>query len=102
MNQANRSQATGAYGTDYTKWDMWCPEDEEDDLFNSLTPNNPAFRTMERDIDERHKRWAGRHTSLVEGLEQPCTAHQLYTARHSKHPMSTELECHITLCPCLP
>lgn len=54
--QANKSQAVGAYGTDYTKWDMWCPEDEEDDLFNSLTPNNPAFRAMERDIDDRHKR----------------------------------------------
>jgi hypothetical protein len=36
---------------------MWCPEDEEDDLFNSLTPNNPAFRAMERDIDDRHKRY---------------------------------------------
>lgn len=44
-------------GTDYTKWDMWCPEDEEDDLINSITPtHNAAFRAMEKDIDERHRK----------------------------------------------
>ena len=47
------------FGTDYTKWDMWCPEDDEDELINSLTPtHNPAFRAMEKDIDERHNRYA--------------------------------------------
>ena len=46
----------GANGTDYARWDMWCPSDEEDDMINGLTPNNPQFRAMERDIEERHKR----------------------------------------------
>jgi hypothetical protein len=41
-------------GTDYAKWDMWCPEDEEDDLFNSLTP--PDCKAMEKDINDRHKK----------------------------------------------
>ncbi|KAG1662073.1 hypothetical protein FOA52_005320 [Chlamydomonas sp. UWO 241] len=43
-------------GTDYTKWDLWCPEDEEDEMINSITPNSAAFRSMEKDIDERHSR----------------------------------------------
>lgn len=48
---------TGAgAGTDYTRWDMWCPEDEEDDMVNSCTPNSPEFRAMEKDINERHER----------------------------------------------
>lgn len=46
------------YFTDYNKWDMWCPEDEQDDLINSMTPNNPQFKAMEKDIEERHKRSA--------------------------------------------
>jgi hypothetical protein len=50
-------QTTQAYATDYARWDMWCPSDEEDDLFNSIPPNNPAFRAMERDINDRHARW---------------------------------------------
>jgi len=50
----------GANGTDYARWDMWCPSDEEDDMINGLTPNNPQFRAMERDIEERHKRCAPR------------------------------------------
>ena len=50
--------ATGEtpHKTDYTKWDLWAPEDEEDDLVNSLTPNSPEFRAMEKDIDDRHNR----------------------------------------------
>lgn len=43
-------------GTDYTRWDMWCPEDEEDELINSITPSSSAFRALEKDIDERHAR----------------------------------------------
>ena len=42
-------------GTDYTKWDMWCPSDEEDELISKLTlPNTAEFKAMEKDIDERH------------------------------------------------
>jgi len=48
--------AASTTGTDYTKWDMWCPEDEEDELFNSLTP--PECKAMEKDINDRHKRCA--------------------------------------------
>jgi hypothetical protein len=47
-----------AGGTDYAKWDLWCPSDEEDDLFNSIAPNTPEFRAMEADINTRHHRWA--------------------------------------------
>lgn len=45
------------FETDYAKWDMWCPSDDEDDLFNSIPPNTPQFRAMEKDIDQRHTRW---------------------------------------------
>lgn len=45
--------------TDYTKWDLFTPEDEEDDLINSLTPNNPQMKALEADIDARHARSAG-------------------------------------------
>ncbi|MEW5303261.1 MAG: hypothetical protein WDW36_005969 [Sanguina aurantia] len=44
------------FETDYAKWDMWCPSDDEDDLFNSIPPNTPQFRAMEKDIDQRHTR----------------------------------------------
>jgi hypothetical protein len=47
-----------SYTTDYTQWELWCPSDEEDDLFNSLTPNSPAFQAMEKDISARHARYA--------------------------------------------
>lgn len=57
-------ESSAVYGTDYTKWGMWCPEDEEDDLFNSLTPNQPAFQAMEKDINERHKRCAKRQSVI--------------------------------------
>lgn len=43
-------------GTDYAKWDMWCPEDEDDEILASCTPNNAQMQAMEKDIDERHAR----------------------------------------------
>lgn len=51
-----KTEDRSRYGTDYTKWTMWCPEDEEDDLFNSCTPSNPQFKALEKDIDERHRK----------------------------------------------
>lgn len=54
--QRTSGQDTTNSGTDYTRWDMWCPEDEEDELINSITPNSSAFKAMEKDIDERHNR----------------------------------------------
>jgi hypothetical protein len=53
--QGTNTTAAGC-GTDYTKWDLFCPEDEEDDLFNNMTPSNPAFKAMEKDMDERHRK----------------------------------------------
>jgi hypothetical protein len=50
-----KTKDSSRFGTDYNKWDIWCPEDEEDDVFNSLGPNTPQFRAMEKDIDDRHK-----------------------------------------------
>lgn len=44
--------------TDYEKWDLWCPEDEDDELLASCTPNNEQMKAMEKDIDERHARYA--------------------------------------------
>lgn len=61
--RASAAAAGGGGGgggiVDYAKWDLWCPSDEEDALFDSLAPQDPGFRAMERDIDERHKRCAG-------------------------------------------
>lgn len=57
--------------TDYRKWDMWCPEDEEDDLINSITPNTPAFRALEKDIDERHNRYKTPHMYTAHAWAQP-------------------------------
>lgn len=45
-------------GTDYEKWDLWCPEDEEDELVASCTPQSAQLKAMERDIDDRHARCA--------------------------------------------
>lgn len=50
------SQQSKVHATDYTKWDLFTPDDEEDDLINSLTPNNPQMKAMEADIDARHAR----------------------------------------------
>lgn len=46
------------FGTDYARWDLWCPEDETDELISSIANSNPALRAMEKDVDERHRRWA--------------------------------------------
>ncbi|DBA92213.1 TPA: hypothetical protein ACH3X1_015922 [Trebouxia sp. C0004] len=50
------SQQSNKHVTDYTKWDFFTPDDEDDDLINSLTPNNPQLKAMEADIDARHAR----------------------------------------------
>ena len=42
--------------TDYTSWDLWTPSDDEDDPWMKYTPDNPAFKAMEADIDARHER----------------------------------------------
>jgi len=47
-----------SYAADYNQWELWCPSDDEDELFNSLTPNSPQFRAMEQDISARHARYA--------------------------------------------
>lgn len=53
--------------TDYERWDMWCPSDDEDELINKLTlPNTAEFKAMEKDIDERHRRWFLRHPAPVQ------------------------------------
>lgn len=41
-------------GTDYHAWDLWTPSDEEDEIYNNLTPNSAEFKALEKDIDERH------------------------------------------------
>ena len=49
--------AAGAGVVDYVKWDLWCPSDDDDELFSGVVPrHDAAFRAMERDIDERHAR----------------------------------------------
>ena len=50
-DEARRQQAT-----DYNAWDLWTPSDDEDDPWMKYTPNNPAFKAMEADIDKRHAR----------------------------------------------
>lgn len=52
-----KKQQQHSYATDYNKWELWCPSDDDDDLFNSLTPNSPEFRAMEKDISKRHERY---------------------------------------------
>ena len=52
------SQQSHQHATDYAKWDLFTPDDEEDDLINSLSPNNPQLKAMEADIDARHARHA--------------------------------------------
>ena len=49
-------KAAGEAGTDYGAWDMWTPDDDEDDMINGLTPAGPGFAMMEKDINERHTR----------------------------------------------
>lgn len=63
---------------DYTKWDLWCPEDEEDELLAECTPNNPQLHAMEKDIDERHARCAAtipwREAATQGEGRRPCRA----------------------------
>jgi hypothetical protein len=47
-----------AGATDYERWDLWAPSDDEDDALGARPPSSPAFRALERDIDERHQRFA--------------------------------------------
>jgi len=47
-----------AGATDYERWDLWAPSDDEDDALGACPPSSPAFRALERDIDERHQRCA--------------------------------------------
>jgi hypothetical protein len=68
-------------GTDYTKWDLWCPEDEEDEMISQITPNNPAFRSMEKDIDERHNRCMAHAWGCM-----GCVPQRAATAHPSVHP----------------
>eukprot|EP00892_Ulva_mutabilis_P008357 jgi/Ulvmu1/5894/UM026_0015.1 len=42
--------------TDYIKWDIWCPQDDEDELVASCTPDSAQLRAMEQDINDRHAR----------------------------------------------
>lgn len=56
LYQQHTERPEQLYATDYTKWDLFCPSDEEDELFNGLTPSNPQFKAMERDINDRHSR----------------------------------------------
>lgn len=51
------SQQNNKHLTDYTKWDLFTPDDEDDDMINSLTPNNPEMKAMAADIDARHARF---------------------------------------------
>ena len=52
-HMAERERKT-VEATDYHAWDLWTPSDEEDDLYNNLTPNSAEFKAMEKDIEERH------------------------------------------------
>jgi hypothetical protein len=63
--------------TDYNKWDMWCPSDDEDDMIKSLTPNSPEFRSMEKDIDERHERCPPAPSVLPSCTHPPRPHHDL-------------------------
>ena len=49
---AKADEGASREGTDYQAWDLWTPSDEEDELYESLTPNSPEFKAMEKDIDD--------------------------------------------------
>lgn len=42
--------------TDYDRWDLWTPSDEEDEALAACPSANPGIRALERDIDQRHQR----------------------------------------------
>ncbi|GMH33324.1 hypothetical protein BSKO_01158 [Bryopsis sp. KO-2023] len=62
--------------TDYEKWDLWVPSDEDDDLIQSCTPNTPEFKAMEKDIDERHKRMVSQRQMAQRQKEAGNTAYR--------------------------
>ena len=55
--------------TDYTSWDLWMPSDDEEDPWMKYTPDNPAFKAMEADIDARHERQTRRRQSAHRARE---------------------------------
>ena len=61
---ARRSTAT-----DYTSWDLWTPSDDEEDPWMKYTPDNPAFKAMEKDIDARHERQVRRRQTAHRARE---------------------------------
>lgn len=65
----------GPAGTDYALWDLWCPEDEEDELVASCTPQSAQLQALEKDIDDRHKRYSTVLTSGRHGY-MPCDMHE--------------------------
>eukprot|EP00198_Chlamydomonas_reinhardtii_P013934 XP_001703271.1 TPR domain-containing protein [Chlamydomonas reinhardtii] len=82
-----RTKDQSRFGTDYTKWDIWCPDDEEDDLINSVGPNTPQFRAMEKDIDERHRQ-------LVERRQLAERARVAGNAAYGARQYSEALRCY--------
>ena len=49
-----KENAGNKSGTDYQSWDLWTPSDDEEDPWMQYMPDNPAFKSMEADIDKRH------------------------------------------------
>ena len=67
--QAQAAHRAARHGTDYESWDIYEPDsDDEDAPF--VPPDDPAFKAMERDMDQRRARRkqaefdAGRHKEL--------------------------------------
>ena len=58
--------------TDYEKWELFTPEDEEDELIGSLTPNNPQMKAMEADIDARHARSGSLSSITASATQSKC------------------------------
>lgn len=79
--EAYMKEHAASTGTDYEKWDLWCPEDEEDDLVASCTPHNSQLKAMEKDINERHQRCG--HRTCTEACKQAPFRHPLGTLQRS-------------------
>ena len=67
---SSSSSSSARKGTDYGAWDLWTPSDDEDDPWMSYTPNNPAFKAMEADIDKRHARQVERRQTAYRKREE--------------------------------
>jgi hypothetical protein len=85
--EAYMKEHTASMGTDYEKWDLWCPEDEEDDLIASCTPHNSQLKAMEKDINERHQRcvqrmWAARGNPSGTQHNPAVMVHVLWARSH--------------------